>query len=365
MDILETPARRRVSGRARLAWLAAVVAAATAVVVVKVAPRGDDSPQSTPSPGTPAAVPVVSGAGAVVQLTGFPADAEGVPLPRRFDPAGPELSTRPIERAIALYQPNFDWEHETHPGPIWALSADHTWAELDRLGLEYIRDAGGNKATPMRSTSLSPDGRHAAFPQPGAVVIVELSTAAITRVAVPGLNEHVIWAPDSASLIVGGDGAAARRVRLAGGRPAEVGFNVWNLAAGPSPLGSVEVGDPARIDQTPLDPWAVDEWYGRGWLSPGGDMVARSGWVHTPSTAGTEAVAVLELGRDAKSRAVHLLAFGRDEPKACCEVLGWLSAHTVLLNAQRYGVLCWDVEGGIVTRATEPVQGVLSLPDLG
>jgi hypothetical protein len=363
--------------------------AVTAVAVGVVATSGRDSPPPIPgTPTGPASISVISGQ-PVVEMPENPAYQPGLPLPRRIDVDAATvrpLSGSPVSRAVALYQPAYDPD-QPKPGSVYALTPDGRWLALDALELEYTHDKDGNKFTPMRTNSLSPDGRYAAFPQPDAVVLVELATAGYTRLPLAGLNEHVVWSHDSRSLVVGGD-QTVYRMDLTGTH-ATVRLSPWDVVAGRPSLGEMELsgggqpegGSPRpvttkvwpsngsapverQIDQSALGRWGVMEWYGRGWAAPNGEWLARSGWVHSGSVSGTEGVAVMRIGTDGVSMR-RLLAFGMGEWKGCCETLGWLDDHTVLVRAQRFGLIRWDVTSGAVTRVTDPFLGYLALADLG
>ena len=127
----------------------------------------------------------------------FPPD----PLARLGGPATVRLSERPVQRALAMYQP-MDEEYRAD-GPVRVLGDDGVVRSLDVVTLAPTRDADGNEAPALKPGVLSPDGRWAAFAQTNELVMVDLTTAGVRRVPLTGYLELVVWANDR--VLVGGD----------------------------------------------------------------------------------------------------------------------------------------------------------------
>ncbi|MFG1778812.1 hypothetical protein ACGFIG_20595 [Micromonospora sp. NPDC049048] len=298
----------------------------------------------------------------------------GHPLGRLGDPVGATLSDRPVRRALALHQPV---DPQTGvAGRIRVLGDDGVVRDLDVVTPAPTRDAEGNEAVPLKSGSLSPDGRTAAFAQTDGVIVVDLTTAAVRRHPLKGYLEHVLWSGDR--LLVG-DNDTTYELDRATGAARKLPLSPWD-AVTPDPAAPPNVplelgGTPPNlteirwtddetqrtigaVDFRALPPGhRVDEFYGRGWQR--GDRVARAGWITTDTMGGLEGVALL----NARTRVVtHLLDLGRDRWKGCCEVLGWDRDGAVLLRHDPGGLLRWRPETGEVTGVTRNLPGTVSLP---
>ncbi|GLZ31535.1 hypothetical protein Lesp02_37230 [Lentzea sp. NBRC 105346] len=106
-------------------------------------------------------------------------------FPVEVDPAAPTvpLAENPVERALALLQ-------KSSSDPVLVLGDD--W---------HLRSLGVLKMSP---TSLSADGRTAVFPQPGSVLVVDLTTGRSRTVPVGGTNTHAAISPDGRQLLAMG-----------------------------------------------------------------------------------------------------------------------------------------------------------------
>ncbi|MFY1597327.1 hypothetical protein [Micromonospora sp. WMMD737] len=356
--------------RARRAAGATVLAVAllTGGTALALRPAAPPTPATTATPEknpTPHPVPVQTP----------PADLAypGHPLGRLGDPVGATLSTRPVRRALALHQP-------VDPGTgvagrIRVLGDDGVVRDLDVVTPAPTRDAGGNEAVPLKSGSLSPDGRTAVFAQTDEVIVVDLTTAAVRRHPLKGYLEHVLWSGDR--LLVGDDDTTYELDRITG-VARKLPVSPWDavtpdpaappnlpLELGGTPPNLTEVRwthDETQRSYGPVDFRAlppghrVDEFYGRGWQR--GDRVARAGWITTDTMGGLEGVALL----NADTRIVtHLLDLGRDRWKGCCEVLGWDSDGAVLLRHDPGGLLRWRPETREITGVTRNLFGAVSL----
>ncbi|MET8122794.1 hypothetical protein [Micromonospora sp. NPDC005189] len=301
----------------------------------------------------------------------FPPD----PLARLADPATVPLSERPVQRALALFQP---MDEEFHAdGPVRVLGNDGVVRSLDVVTLAPTRDAGGNEASAVKPGVLSPDGRSAAFAQTGELIMVDLTTATVRRIPLDGYLELVVWGNDR--VLVGGDNRTYAVDRVSGAA-SQLDVSLWDLVA-PDPAASREaalvevsgmrdglilrsrsaregtVRSEQKIEGAALPvPYQVNEFYGRGWLH--GERLARSAWITNDEIDGAEGVVVL----DARTGAVaHVLDLGRDRWKGCCEVLGWDNRGAVLLRLQPGGLVRWHPETGEVTGVVRDLRGVLAL----
>ncbi|MEK8108814.1 hypothetical protein NKG94_35840 [Micromonospora sp. M12] len=75
---------------------------------------------------------------------------------------------------------------------------------------------------------LSPDGRSAAFPQAGELVMVDLTTAAVRRIPLSGYVQLVVWAHDR--VLVGGDDRTYAVDRTTGAA-STIDVSTWELIA--------------------------------------------------------------------------------------------------------------------------------------
>ncbi|MFF0315089.1 hypothetical protein ACFYPH_10630 [Micromonospora sp. NPDC005252] len=350
-------------------------AAVLAVVLV----GGGTAAVRRPSPGPPlnhTVVPTVEPTHAdpvqrpPAELT-FPPD----PLNRLSGPATVPLSERPVQRALALFQP-VDEENRAD-GPVRILGDDGVVRGLDVVTLAPTRDADGNEATAVQPGVLSPDGRWAAFPQTNELIMVDLTAAGVRRIPLDGYLELVVWAHDR--VLVGGGNrtyAVERDTEAAG----TIDVSAWNVVA-PDPEAGREaaliemIGERGsltlrnrsareatiRSEQRITDgvlpsPYEVNEFYGRGWLH--GGRLARAAMITNNDIDGAEGVAVL----DSRTGAVtHLLDLGRDRAKGCCPVLGWDNKGAVLLSLEPAALARWDPETGEITGIIRDLPGVLAL----
>ena len=301
----------------------------------------------------------------------YPAD----PLGRLGDPVAAPLSAQPVRRALALYQ--LVDPQTGAAAPIRVLGDDGFVRELDTVIPANTRDAAGNEAVPLKTGSLSPDGRTAAFAQTDEVIVVDLTTAGVRQIPLKGYLEHVLWAGDR--LLVGDDDTTYE-VDRATGATREVPLSPWDLVA-PDPSARADAllavgGAPGNLAlrrwtrsvggtllaTQPLDLRAlprsnrVDEFYGRGWQR--GDQVARAGWITTGRMGGLEGVALLNAETGVVTR---LLDLGRDRWKGCCEVLGWDRDGAVLLRHDPGGLVRWQPTTGEVTGVVRELYGEVSL----
>ncbi|MEU8152787.1 hypothetical protein AB0B94_03870 [Micromonospora sp. NPDC048986] len=331
------------------------------------APVPPVGPTVTPTVGPSHAGPVQR---PPAELT-FPPD----PLAKLGDPATVPLSERPVQRALALFQP-LDEEYHAN-GPVRVLGNDGVTRSLDVVTLAPTRDASGNEAPALKPGMLSPDGRTAAFAQTKELILIDLTTAAVRRIPLDGYLELVVWAHDR--VLVGGDDRTYA-VDVVTGAASTIDVSTWELitpdpaAGGEAPLidvygertgltlrsrtareGELRSEQPVNASALP-SPYQVNEFYGRGWLH--GERLARAAWIINSEIDGAEAAAVL----DARTGAVlHLLDLGRERGKGCCEVLGWDSRGAILLRLEPAALARWHPETGEITGIVRDLRGVFAL----
>jgi hypothetical protein len=316
----------------------------------------------------------------------------GVPLPSVPDLTGAiKLSVSPVASAVALYEPVDP--QTAKGGPIYVLGSDGRLRLLDVVSLKPTRDAAGNEAIPLKNGSLGPHGVTAVFAQTDKVVIVDLQTAKVREIPLPGFNEFVVWQGD-AGILVGQD-AAAFAVDQATAKARRLGLTLWDLATDVTGGSAAEpIDDHARlvelrsvwvdgverepptmrvwspdlsrverqvtVDMAKLpDNYAVNEWYGRAWRL--GDLVVRSGWIRNSVMSGAEGVSVVDVRTGA---VVRLLDLGRNRNKGCCEALGWLDPQTVVVHTDREGIVAWDIRTGAISLVAGRFPGRVTLSDL-
>lgn len=282
----------------------------------------------------------------VDKLPAKPARRDRAPLPRTLPVTGGKgIADSPLSRAVALYQED--------PGQaqkltrVYALGPDGSLRWLETANLGFTRDASGQTIPPLLPTSLSPDGRRAAFPQRDLLVIVDLSAGKADTVKIPGWNGYVLWRGNSTVLV--GQGHASYTVDLATKAVERLPAALAARDMPADPTGTAPlVTPPADIDQSRLRGYQVKSWQGTAWRS--GDLVVRAGTGTQPDSRNTGLVAVL----DVKTKAVVRLLPAAGTP------LGWLDGHTVLLQASP-GIVAWDIRNGQVTAVTAPFDGTVAV----
>jgi hypothetical protein len=296
-------------------------------------------------------------------------------LPRRIDlgAAGVvPLSTSPVRRALALLQPH---DEATSGDSVLVLGDDGRLRRLE--GYPLGSNPESVRVGRLTATSLSADGRFAAFTHWDRVVVVNLTDGTRRQYTVEGFNDSVRWHPDSRHLLVGGyerlfavdtREGTVRRVPYSdpGSAFSTTGAEVWELRSHPARV--VRWRDEKVSADRPVSA-PISGWCGQGWAR--GDLLARSG-AGSPAfrlpgviVDGPGVVAVVDV---AGGRVDRMLAFRPDERNTGCqEVLGWLGSATVLVASHGVGptrVLAWDAAGG-VRRVTELSEsGTVALSQL-
>ena len=291
-----------------------------------------------------------------------------VGLPQRLDPSRPAaipLRDNPIQRARLLLQP--------YGSPdVFALAGDGSWRRIDVARITPVTDAGGNAQPALDVTSLSADGRRAAFAQRDEVLVVDLSDASVQRIPLPGFNEDVRWIGDGLAvaqdgvtfLVVPPDGGP---VELTGaGRDVvvvdEAGIAALSLDASHSPVlrrwGSDGPGAPRYFDGAGV----LYEWDGPGWQR--GRVIARGaleavGAIAAPSGVFPYRVVLIDLA----SGVARYAPGPPPMPPEKAQLLGWRDANTVLVAVDRQRIMAYDVTSGAGTELAvlAAESGVLSL----
>jgi hypothetical protein len=352
--VVQVRRRRRVAGSVAAAAAAVIL---SVLVGVPIAGRG---PTGAP-PNLPASTTAVS---VVDRLPARLPPRSDLPWPRSVGDLrdAPRLTSGSITRADALYEP----ESATGltPEPVYVLSGG-VLHMLD-VKLDWTTDATKRYLLPVSPTSLSPDGRLAAFGQLGEIVVVDLTTARGRHIPIGGFNRNVVWI-DPRSVLVGGDGtylvdAITGRVEKVAGNLSVAGSTggdpVLELRASTGRLSLREwaagAGTPLReipIDQRALRPLQVTGWTGPAWRA--GNLVARAGTARTGGSAPVPVVAVVNRHTGVMVRLLVLGAAGMP--------LGWLDPYTVVLRTDRDGLITWDVRDGALASAAAPFAGPIAL----
>lgn len=103
----------------------------------------------------------------------------------------PPLSQSPVAYAKLVMTPTVGSTE------VYLLGPDDSWRRLD-VPLEQVQDGSGYRASPFRSTSLSPDATMLALPQPSELVVVDLTDGSHRRYPVPSQYlTYANWLGDS------------------------------------------------------------------------------------------------------------------------------------------------------------------------
>ena len=196
-------------------------------------------------------------------------------LPRRIDlgPAGVvPLSTSPVRRALALVQPH---DESMSGDSVLALGDDGRLRRLEGYPLGSNPDSV--RIGTLTATSLSPDGRFAAFPHRDKVVVVNLTDGTHRQYTLGGFNVLVRWHPDSRHLVAGGTNrstpwtrgtarCARSRTRDPGAAFSATGAEVWELRSHPAAVVRWRDGK-VSADRPVTAP--ISGWCGAGWVRDG------------------------------------------------------------------------------------------------
>ena len=368
---------RRQQGRRRAVFggIAAVGVAALVMTGIAVGADEPDRVSPNPSPTTARTAPVTDTApdGTVLVMgpaagseADLPERASGLPPDLRLDaPTVPLASLSGTERsesgrAVAAYlRPTGDGAV-----PVVVLP-DRRHVEV---GLTLTRTEGVDGASSWRmdASAIAPNGSQVVFPQPRAVVVLDLASASAHRITVD--DPHLQWA----GWTVGQGGIVARS--------REASWFVDTATGHVTRLSELAVPShyEIRVDsgRPRLHTWDA---YGRRTAQTTirtplagveGDTVASlSGWAAARVRLDAEEIGlrgpyargILAVQADTPSRR-RLLVFRNDStPRTgCCIPLGWLSGHELLFESTDdtgAWVLSWDLASGEVSRVSRVSAG--------
>ena len=250
------------------------------------------------------------------------------------------------------------------------LGNDGKWSRAD------LRLSAIGVGTPLSSGAVAPNGQLVAFPQPGAVLVLNASNAGVQRFNVPTQDlRSVSWLPDSNRLLVSGPDAAYR-ILIGGGGFGERAVTVVEPSGDPEAATA-----PYRLEdstgQVALSRYSVNS----GWTLSSAVQLPVQAWVGQTLSSGTTAarlfisrelpqlpnsrpqiVAALSAQRAQPGRLLVLgasppatagtLAPEVVRPPGCCYVLGWYNDDSVLIQVEGW-VIAWNIRSGGVRRVTE------------
>jgi hypothetical protein len=379
---VETRRRRR---RSVLIGLLAVLLIA-AVAAIGAGVNSSRKAELVPPPTTPTLpagyVPPAGQIAGIDYWVAPPAGSERF-LDRIYTPLGDRLrlpddpqplSERPIENLAAVLLEERGGRYDA-----LLLGADSIWARAD-LNLLPIRTG-----SPLSSGAISPDGRFVAFPQPGELVTVDVTTAEVFRFTLPSQDvSSVSWLSNPERILVSGPGVAYRVV------VGEGGDGEKPVTAIPAATNPASITSPYRIDSGAVlrymvnGEYSVDSelqlpaqsWVGQTFSTD--TMAARLfiandlQQVRTKSSQ-PQVVAAISTLRALPSALLVLGETDRTTPAmdpqylrepGCCAVLGWYDDSKPLIQVRGW-VLAWDVRTGKVQRVTElAVEGVALGPGI-
>lgn len=273
-----------------------------------------------------------------------------------------DLKSEPLERIAAVVLSEREGLYE----PL-LLGSDALWA---RTETELVAIAIG---PPLSSGAVSPNGRLAAFPQPGSVVVIDATDATVRRITVPALDLRAIaWLPDSRRLLVSGPGIVYRLLVDGGGSGEETVVLVETTndpyaASAPYRLDGV-AGQVTLSRYTTSSGWTharnaqlpVGSWFGQTFAA--GSHAARlflANQLQQVPGSPAQVVAAIAIEPSQPSRLLVLAETPAASPTppigratGCCYVLGWYDEYTVMVKVQGW-LLAWDIRLGQVRRISE------------
>ncbi len=376
--------RRRTRRNIVIALLTVLGIAVGAAIGVSVS--GNRNAELIPPPTTPTLPPgYVAPSGQIAGIDYWVAPPAGSErfLDRIYTPLGDRLglpddpvplSERPIENLAALVLEERGGRYDA-----LLLGSDSIWARAE-LQLAPI-----STGSPLSSGAISPDGRTAAFPQPGGLVTLDAVTAEVARYPLPTQDlRSVAWTPDAQRVLVSGPGKAYRVLVREGGYAEKPVVTI------PPATNPASITAPFRIESNAVlrylvnGQWTVDSeltlpvrtWVGQTFSSY--TMAARlfvaNDIQQVPSkSAQPQVVAAISTLRALPSSLLVLGETPRTTPAmdpqdirepGCCAVLGWYDDYKPLIQVRGW-VLAWDVRSGQVQRVTElEVDGVAIGPGI-
>ncbi|WP_432938678.1 hypothetical protein ACQPXM_27805 [Kribbella sp. CA-253562] len=363
--------RRRRTGLVVTIVVALVLAVTSVVVAVNGPPFGLSPPEEVPSH-PPGFVPP---AGQIAGMDFWIAPRGGSEpyLNRMVTPIGGELdypedptplAEQPVQEIAAVVLAR---NGDTFRPLLLASTAG--WSEVD---VDLAAIATG---APLSAGSVAPIGRMVAFPQPGAVVVVDSTQAQVRRITVPDRDvRSVSWLGDSAHLLVSSP-RSTYRVSVEEGTSTPIQASVDPAAAtAPYRLDGV-TGQVVLMRSTPRG-WTADRpvelpvgsWVGQTFSS--GNVAARvfvADELPQVETVASRPQVVAAISA-VDSEPSRLLVLGETPPatpapsgpqapvaireRDCCAVLGWYDSRTVLFQVSGW-ILAWSLESGQVRRVAE------------
>lgn len=299
------------------------------------------------------------------------------PYPRSFDPAEASvspLSGDPVQRALFVMQQS----NGTGAG-VYIFADDGRWRLLDGVPIVPADDGAGYGGPAIRPTSLSPDGTRLALPQPGALLVVDLTQATAQKYGVPGFPTAVVWTADGRQVLVSDE----RRddgllVSLADGVSQPVPYHALRtvftapgtaleLMADSTGLKDTLRTYPASGTPTTV-PLGIEPAYGFYEVMPfsGGDLIATLDEVNNYDLPmGPEDRSGIVVVDGATGEALAKLPTERNPLLYGSTPLGWLDSTRLLVRFDHY-VLVWDYVAGTLERVGEfPLAQRLTFADLG
>lgn len=249
------------------------------------------------------------------------------------------------------------------------LASTANWSEVD---VDLVPIATG---APLSTGAVAPSGRLVAFPQPGAVVVVDSTRAATRRIPLPAQDiRSVSWLQDSERLLVSGS-RTTYRVSVTDQEVVTVQPSV-DPDAGTAPYRLDGITSQVVLMRYARRGWTADSpvqlpvqrWTGQTFTS--GNVAARvfvSDVLPQVQTVASRPQVVAAISA-VDTQPSRLMVLGETPPatppptgvpmpdavreRGCCAVLGWYDSETVLFQVTNW-MLAWSLETGQVRRVAE------------
>lgn len=132
------------------------------------------------------------------------------------------LSQNPVERAAFV---TTDAQDQTR---VLVYGNDAAWRVVDGINIELTHDDDGYTSSPLRTTSLNPGSTRLAMAQPGALIVVDLTTGRSRRYeAGEEDNTYAIWADEGHVLVAGETASTGILVDLRSGGAQATSFGPY------------------------------------------------------------------------------------------------------------------------------------------
>jgi YD repeat-containing protein len=246
------------------------------------------------------------------------------------------------------------------------VTSEGEQVEVDSLRLRWLRTEQGSDLFPAPGpATIAPDGRHLVFAQPGEVVVLDVATAGVTRIPLPGA------ALMDAGWTTARTGIVARVSETQG----------WFIEADTwtAETGGARERYPAHYRLDLADgKGRLQTWDANGRLtsttSTGVRLAATPGRSQTVGNVDGWAARAVALGPDTRETNLGVLAVQADRPsnrrflvipqgprsQECCAPMGWVGGQTLLVQvvdeAQTW-ILAWDLTTGEVRKVTQITGG--------